>query len=198
MFRNKYYVILGILAATTITTQIAFAQSKKEDITNQIPLIKEYSKRGENDKAIKLAQEILQSDPNNIVALNLLTETYLNMDNLRAAEETAKKGLALKPNDPVSCRLLARIYRIKAEKNPKVANDNLTLALEQVQKGLVSNPNDIMLLAEEAQIYSEQGYKSKADQVITRALTISPNDKHLKRVKEMIGARKIEEKKTSK
>lgn len=191
MFRNKYYVILGILAAATISIQAAFAQIEKEDTKGQILLLKEYSKRNANDKVIKLAQEILQSDPNNITALNLLTETYINMDNLPVAEETAKKGLALEPNNPVTCRLLARIYRVKAGQDPKATSDNFTLALEQIQKGLVSNPDDIMLLAEQAQIYLAQGRKTKADQVITRALNISPDNNYLKTVKEKIEAREI-------
>lgn len=189
MCRNKYYVILGILVAATLSFQAVFAQ------TDQIPVLKEYSKRGESAKAIKLAQEILQSDPNNFTALDILTGVYINMGNLIAAEENAKKVLTLQPTDPVAHQLLARIYRIKAGKDPKSTTNNLTLALEYAQKGLVSNPNDVMLLAEEAQIYSARGHKTKAEQAISRALAINPDNNYLKMIKEKISASKrIEEK----
>ena len=196
MVKNKYYVVLsGVLAMVLVFTQGAFAQIKDEDIMDQILVLKEYSKTGQNGKAIKLAQEILQFDPNNIIALNILTQTYIRMDNLPAAEETAKKALALKPDDPVTCRLLAVIYTAKAKQDPKAASDNLTLAQEQIQKGLVSKPDDILLLAGQAEIYFQQGYKDKAILVIDRALLISPNSEYLKEVKKMIEATKIEEKK---
>jgi len=199
MARNKYYVILGILAMAVVFTQGAFAQIKKEDKSGQIPILKEYSKKGENNKAINLAQEILRVDPSNIAALNILTGVYINMDNLPAAEETVKKALAIEPDDPVACQLLVRLYRIKAAKNPSVATNNLNLAMEQLQKGLVSNPDDIMLLAEEAQIYSARGNKPKAQQIITRAIAISPENNYLKMLKEKIDAsQRIEQKETSK
>jgi tetratricopeptide (TPR) repeat protein len=190
MFKNKNYVILGFLIVVTIMAQVGYSQTNQD----QILILKEYSIKNENDKVVKLAREILKSDPNNIAVLNLLTEAYINMDNLPAAEETIQKALALKPNDPLASRLLARIYRLKANQDPQTAKDNLALALEQVESGLASDPNNIMLLAEKAQIYLEQGYKDPAKEIINNALTISPNNNYLKTVKKEIETAKIDEK----
>lgn len=198
MARNKYYVILGILAMAVVFTQGAFAQIKKEDKSGQILKLKGYSKTGENDKAINLAQEILRVDPGNIAALNILTGVYINMDNLPAAEETVKKASAIRPDDPVTCQLLARVYRLKGKKDPATRASNLTLALEEVQKGLVANPNDAMLLFEEAQIYLARSNKPKAEEIIARALAIDPGSVPLKKLKETIAAtERIKEKETS-
>lgn len=198
MFKKKYYVILGVVVLVLVTfsslaiyikkniTKFAFTQVKKEDFETQTRLIMRHLKNGENDLAIKLAKEYLTSNSNDITIINVLTEAYINKGDLSTAETTVRRGIAIQPDDPWACRLLGRIYRIKTEEDPNAKSNNLSLALEQVEKGLVSNPNDIWLLAEAAQIYSEQGDKAKANQTIERALNIVPNDNYLISVKENI------------
>lgn len=211
MFKKRYYVILGILVLGAILflpivikkniVKLAFAQvkEKKEEyvkektqskgqiqLNEQTMLILQHVKKGENDLAIKLAKEYLTSNPNDITAINVLTEAYINKDDLSSAEDTVKRAIAIQPNNPWSCRLLVRIYRIKAAESPDVKSKNLTLALELTERCLASNPDDIWVLSEVAQIYSEQGDKVKANHMIDSALRIAPNDTYLISVKENI------------
>ena len=201
MLKNKYYMKLCafVLVAVSILVidnlaKISFAQEKKQ-IKEESPKVVtrddtwpiiQYYKKGENDLTIDLAKKYLMSNPNNTTIINILAEAYINKHDLSAAEETLKRAMTIQPNDPWSCRLSARIYRNKVETVPLVKANNLTLALEQVEKGLVFSPDDVMLLAEAAEIYSQQGDNNKANRSIDRALTIAPDNTYLKSVKETI------------
>lgn len=196
MVSGIIFILASVIQKTTVND--TFAQIKKQDLKEQARstdqtqsedqknLITQHLKNKEYDSAIKLGKEYLASNPNDITAIDILTEAYINKGDLSAAETTVKKAVAIQPNDPWSCRLLARIYRIKTEKDAVARNNNLNLALQQAEKGLASNPNDIWLLAEVAQIYFEQGDKVKANKTIDKALGIRPNDMYLKSIKEMI------------
>lgn len=183
MSKNKYYVIAGILALITIFAQIAFSQQYSHE---KLIVIERLKDKGD-DPAIKLAEEYLASNPGDVDIINLLAETYVSRDNLTKAEETAKKAIAIQPNNPWSRRLLAKTYRLKAQEDPGLAEDNLTLALQQVKEGLGSNPNDPNLLVEAAEIYSGLGDKIKANEAIDLAIAIRPNDNSLKNMKESMG-----------
>lgn len=192
----KLGISVLVIISTIAIVEVVFAQVKKQvpkevkkqdlEFNNETNLIIQHIKKGENDAAIELAKEYLISNPNNITIINVLTEAYINKGDLSAAEETAKKGIAIQPGNPWACRLLARIYRIKSEKDPSAKSNNLNLALEHEKVGLASNPNDVWLLAEAAQIYSEMGDKVEANRAIGKALNISANETYLKTIKEMI------------
>lgn len=184
MLKNKYYVILGVLALITISTQVAFSQQYSED---RLRVINQLKEKGD-DSAIKLAEEYLVSNPNDVDIVNLLAETCISKNDLSKAEVALKKGIAVKPNNPWSRRLLAQVYRIKAEKDkdPNLRSNNLALALEQVKIGLGSNPNDVGLLTEAAQIYNRLGDNIRANEAIDLAITIKPNDATLNAVKASI------------
>jgi len=205
MLKNKYYVISAVLIFSALvilafnviqksSTKVPPTQIKKEYLGKQaeIPLtpehkaklILQYLNDGKNDLAIKLAKEYLQSNPNDTSIINALTEAYINKDDSSPAEDTVKKAIAMKPNEPWSCRLLAQIYRLKALKNPTTRSANLALALEQIERGLTSNPDDVRLLVEAAQVYSTQGDKVKANEKIDRALSIDPKNADIRFMKE--------------
>ncbi len=188
MFKNKYYVILGVLVLITISIQVAFSQVKKEETRfseEKYRVIKELKDK-ENDSAIKLAEGYLVSNPNDIDIVNLLVERYITKKDLSKAEVALKKGIVVKPNNPWTRRLLAQVYRLESQQDPTLKSDNLALALEQVKIGLGSNPNDVGLLIEATRIYSLQGDNIRAIEAIDLAITINPNDTTLKSEKENI------------
>lgn len=176
--------------ATIGIFDIAFAQAQKQDAgiefnAETLKMI-QHLKKGENDLAINLAKSYLSSNPNNITALNILTEAYINKGDLSSAETTVRRAMTIQSKDPWSCRLLARIYRIKPEGKPAVKKNNLILASDEIERALVFAPDDIGLLSEAAKIYSEQGNKDKANQMIERALRIASDDDYLLELKKII------------
>lgn len=173
-------LVLGIITVATAQVETEVKKQVPKQITKQdlsfkpeTQAIIQHVKKGENDSAIELAKKYLTSNPNDVAVINMLAEAYINKNNFSSAETALKEAIIIEPGNPWSCRLLARIYKIKPETNPAVKSNNLILALEQIQRGSVSNPNDVWLLAEEAQIYSQQGDKDKANQLIDRAISLS-------------------------
>ncbi len=185
MFRNKYCVTFVILALMAVLVQVAFSQEKRSYSESQMRVIKQLKEKGD-DPAIKSAEQYLASNPNDVDIINLLGEAYIANGDLSKAEVVMKRGTTLDPNNVWSRRLLAKIYRLKAEKNPSLAKDDLALALEQIKKGLGSNPNDPKLLVEAAEIYDGMGDKAKANESIDLAISIMPSDTSLKGIKASI------------
>lgn len=199
MFKKRDYIILGTLVITIISiyclviaeTKTTSTQVQQGTLINQIQVIQEHIRKGENDLAITLANRTLESDSTNIKVINLLAQAYINKNDLTNAEAVIKRAMTAKPDDPWSYKTLAHIYGMKAktQKDPNIRNRDLSLALEQLEKGLSYSPDNIWLLGDAAQIYFEQGDKVKANQTIDKALSINPNDTNLARIKEAINTK---------
>lgn len=192
MLKIKYYVLLVISATIMMATSFSLAQEEKKILKEMQThseakslAIKGLKEKGD-ESAIRAAEEHLASNPNDIDIINLLTESYINRDDLARAESTVKKALAVNPSSSWSHRLLTQIYRLKAEKNPALKNDSLVSAFDQVNIGLGSNPNDISLLAEKAQIYLQLGDKDKANETTDLAISIDRGNAGLKELKRVI------------
>ena len=216
MIKNKYYIKLGALifvlvaglflaiATQNDTISVVFGQDQAIDIEAKRAALKSKPdtskdvygeevrtllinlKEGKTDLVINRAEDALRSDPNATAFMNILAEAYLSKGDLSAAEESAKKAIAIQPNDPWSCRLLATIYRTKGAKDVDMKNNNLALALEYVEKGLASYPDETGLLVEAAEIYIKRGTLNMARLMIDKALSINPNDGWLNEIKERI------------
>ncbi len=185
MLRNKYCVAFTVLVLTALFTQVAFSQEKKSFTESQMRIIKQLKEKGD-EAAIKSAEEYLASNPNDVDITNLLGEIYINNHDLTKAEAVVKRAISLDPNNSWSRRILARVYRLRAEIMPSTAKENLALALEQVKKGLGTSPNDPKLLAEAAEIYNGMGDKTKANESIDLAISIKPSDTSLRELKTSI------------
>lgn len=203
MLKNEYTMKLGVSILLSVVififcfgiknnnTKLSFAEVRKEISRVQPEEVIQLYKEGKIDSALKLAKEYLTYNPDDVSIINILTEIYINKNDLSAAEEVVKKGIAIQQNNSWSRRLLASIYRrregsIDSKKSPEAKSNNLTLALEQVKIGLGFKPNDAWLLAEAAQIYLEQGDKNKANEAIESALNVEPQNDYFKNIKKRI------------
>jgi len=183
MLKNKYYAIL--VALLLAVSNLACAQVKQTDPAQE-KLITQYFNEKKYDLVVEKAKEYLTANPGNVTIINLLTEAYINKTDFAAAETTVKKAIAIQSNNPWSSRLLACIYREKAnvQKKPTIKSATLILAAKEAERGLASNPEDVGLLAEAARIYSAQGDKAKVNQVIDKAIRIDPKNTYLRDLKE--------------
>ena len=134
-------------------------------------------KGAKGDSAINLTREYLVSNPNDTEILNLLANAYMDKGNLKAAQETVAKAIALKPSDPLSAKTSARISAFKAMGSP---DNNIAPAVEQIDRALVLNPNDVSLLDAKAELYAftaklyiAEGDIDKAYEVLDKAISLS-------------------------
>lgn len=191
MFKNKYCTFGVLVLAFAVSlifvpgvknsfVKTAFALDENIDVKKQPPVkdtgspIAQRLKEQGDDSAIKAAEEYLVLSPNNTGMLNLLAEAYIKKNNLTAAEETVKKAIALKPEDPFSNRVLARVCVLKAGMDPAKAS----LALEKVEKALILNPNDVSLLTSKAEMCAAKGDINKANAAIDKAISLDTDPSH--------------------
>jgi Flp pilus assembly protein TadD len=195
MFKNKWYALCNASVPVTIlilvigfsgsSLKISFAQSAGKDAGGKAQVIMLYLRHGENDLAIKSAEEWLIANPEDIAVINVLAEAYINKGDLANAETTLQKAEKVRPDNVSSRKLLARVYKMNAEKFPAAKEKNLNLALGQLK---TCDPSDGDVLFEMAQIYAGLNDKSMANQTLDRALTLSPNDTRLANFKKKINA----------
>lgn len=82
------------------------------------------------NKAIKLNQEILESDPENIAALNRLAKAFLESGNHDKAIKTYKKVLAIDRYNPIASKNIERLESGKSTvSKEKSVNSSLVVGL---------------------------------------------------------------------
>ncbi len=69
------------------------------------------------NNAIAIFQEVLDQDPNNVIALKQIASLYLDIDQSDKAKEYQQKVLALKPDDAVAYYTIGQIDWKKAYNN---------------------------------------------------------------------------------
>ncbi len=116
--------------------------------------------------AIKIFNHILIIQPNNIEALNSLSNLYRNNKQLDLAFTTINRSLVINPNNSVSFNILANLYyQIRDMKN----------AIEYYQKALRLNPKLFEAHVNLANCYSTQNKFLAAKDHYMQALEIEPD-----------------------
>ncbi|HUU00878.1 MAG TPA: tetratricopeptide repeat protein [Myxococcota bacterium] len=103
----------------------------------------------DNDReAEKLYRRVLESDPQNILALDALQEHYAKFGPVEMLLEVVEKQAAVTPDPPSAVWLLYRAARLLRE---RIGDEDR--AIETLSRALVLSPGNHMLLAEMAAIY---------------------------------------------
>lgn len=161
--------------------------------------MKELTSRGRNRSAIRVGEEYLKTNPDDVSVRNLLAESYITEGDLSEAEGIVKQTLKVKPSDTWALRLSARINRMTPadSKDPAMKANRLKAGMADAERGLAANPEDVWLMAEKAQIFADQGEQAKANQTIDRAISLASGDDRtcLVSIKENMNKPKAEPKK---
>ncbi len=193
MKRKYAYAAIVFLATTFVVSRLSFclAQTKGADMEKLREEIKASTQKHDHASVIKLGEEYLKSDPENIEVLVILTESYLSSkEYFTKADETIKKALAIGPNDIWILKTAAKSKRIQAEQSKSNAEKQklLNSAQETIDKLLKLAPDDAWINAEAALVYLAQGKKNEATKAIKKAIDAQPNDPYIKNIKTKIDA----------
>jgi Flp pilus assembly protein TadD len=155
------------------------------DSEGRLNQLRELSQKGENEEAIKVAQECLQAEPANIEALILLAECNARLSRFAQAREAIEKALKIELNNIWALKALAVIYRDEAEQSdsPDRRQELLNLARDRIEQALRLNPSDAWTNAEAALIYLSRGEKEEASKSIEKALSLQAEEAYFKGIK---------------
>ena len=123
---------------------------------------------GQRDFALAIAQcrQILDRDPRNIDALNLLGGAYIEQGDASAAIDVLTRAVTLKPGDAALEANLGSA--LATAKRFDAAEEHLIHAVAQV-------PDDVDTLANLARVQFERELFSKATATFASALALAPN-----------------------
>ena len=123
---------------------------------------------GQRDFALAIAQcrQILDRDPRNIDALNLLGGAYIEQGDASAAIDVLTRAVTLKPGDAALEANLG--LALATAKRFDAAEEHLIRAVAQV-------PDDVDTLANLARVQFERELFSKATATFASALALAPN-----------------------
>ncbi|MDD5130360.1 MAG: tetratricopeptide repeat protein [Candidatus Omnitrophica bacterium] len=180
-----------------VFAQTDFAEEKKPDLSQSPAENPKYQlienlKKGNDNSAVRLAEEYLALNPDDVDILCLLAEAYIRKNNLPAAEEASKKAVAVKPNSSFANTVLANIYVLKANAD----SAEIPEALKKIDKALKLNPKDISLLISKAELYLATGEAEKANSLLIEAGKMnidSSQQQMLTKLKQMVNKTDLEE-----
>ena len=111
-----------------------------------------------------------------------LAERFLTYQDFASSERISKKILEKLKYPSRALRLLAGLYRQKAElTNSSLERECfLKLAQEEIKKSLANWPHDPWAFAEAARIYSLLGHRKQAMEAIGKALSLAPQEEKFK------------------
>ena len=141
----------------------------------------EYESTGRGElatQAIDAYKKALEKDPDSVVIMERLAETYAKSQHIRDAVLEAQAVLRIDPDDVAAHRLLARIYvRNLGDINAgEVQQENLTKAIEQFKAVLKGDPSDLSSALWLARLYRFQNQHAEAEQVLRDALRQDPGN----------------------
>jgi FimV-like protein len=170
-------------------------------------LARAYLKNGEFDKAVKLAEQVIASQPDQNYGYLLLCDIYLSNKQLDQAEKVLQEGIAARgPQQSIRLRMrLGRIYEFKGDdaaarkvyealrkdfpESPRPLFALGTLAdrlgdkrqaLELYQEALRKDKNDTLSLNNLAYLYAENySEKKKALELAIRAYRLAPTSPNI-------------------
>lgn len=122
--------------------------------------------RGDLDEAARIFSHILEMDPNNLTAHNLLGICFIKMGRESEALYHWRKVIELKPNSIDARRNLAKV--LASRKLYRQAEEQFLTVLEL-------NPDDVKALVELGDIALESGDVESAEEYYARVLEIDPD-----------------------
>lgn len=101
----------------TLTDTLLEEQSHVQDISTLIKRSKDFYSKENYNRAIEVAQSILEREPTNVEALNILTYSYYKKNEEKEAIEYCTRWIAADIQNPsIPLALLADIYKKRAER----------------------------------------------------------------------------------
>ncbi len=137
-----------------------------------------FEKESKYDKATKLIEEILETDPKNAHAWNFLGYSMLERgQKLDTALDYIKKAIKLKPNDGYIRDSLGWYY---------FKTGKYKMALVELRKAIAQVPNDVSINKHLAIVYTKMNNFSKAKEFIRKALAFSQSESDKKELNEVL------------
>ncbi len=137
-----------------------------------------FEKEDEFEKATKLIEKVLESDPNDAHAWNFLGYSLLERnEKISQAYSYIKKAIDLRPKDGYIRDSLGWYY---------YKTGNIKQALKELKKAIRSVPDDVSINKHLAVIYVDLKNFKKAQQFIQKALKVSSNENERKELKEVL------------
>lgn len=125
-----------------------------------------YSEKGEDDKAVADLTVLLESDAQNVVVLEAITEILTKLKKYDKAFEYVQKVIDLKPMSPEGYLLRARLHAMK---------DDDKASLADLDKALELDPRNLLGLFMRIGVHGALGNKDKAKQDSDLLLRIAPD-----------------------
>lgn len=125
-----------------------------------------YSEKGEDDKAVADLTILLESDAQNVVVLEAITEILTKLKKYDKAFEYVQKVIDLKPMSPEGYLLRARLHAMK---------DDDKASLVDLDKALELDPRNLLGLFMRIGVHGALGNKDKAKQDSDLLLRIAPD-----------------------
>jgi Flp pilus assembly protein TadD len=122
--------------------------------------------QGKYRTAEKQYQQILATDPNNLVALSNLGVVYFRTGKIRSAESTLKKALAIAPNDDFVLTTLGIVHYRQSRFDD---------ALMELRRAIEINPNSATAHNYLGITASQKGRQQEAETEIFQAIAKNPN-----------------------
>ena len=125
-----------------------------------------YLSKNETEKALADLQALLERDPKDVVAHQVVAEVLTRMKEYDKATEHLDKLIELNPNSATSYTLRARV---------KLASGDAKAALADVNQGLQIKPRNIGALLLRSNVHSQLGNQEAALADVDRAMEIDPD-----------------------
>ena len=122
---------------------------------------------GENGKAMRAAEKLMQLDAAEPEFLYLHGASALQNGNLKAAENSLTKYFEIRPSDPRGCVALGLVYAAQADK--------LDVARAQMEKCIELNPSNTEAKYQLGLYYKSQGETAKSIEYFEATVADAPN-----------------------
>lgn len=122
---------------------------------------------GHSSKAVKAAEKLLALNSGAPEFIYLYGAASLQNNSLRAAEDSLKRFLELRPEDSRGCLALGLTYAAQ--------NDKFEKARAQLSHCIEMNPRDVESIYQLGLSYKTQGEPAKAVEYLERATALAPN-----------------------
>ena len=126
-----------------------------------------YRQMGNYDDAINCFEEVVDENPSDVLANNHLGAVYALQEKHEKAIEAYKRGLKFDPHHPILLFNIAKSYAALGEKAE---------ALSSLEGALRARPGWTEAIEAYADLLLEENKVDEADEVVTQALQITPDD----------------------
>ena len=124
-----------------------------------------YAAMGDYDKGITELKGLLSGNENNMEVMAQLAGIYLKKEDYGAAEETARKMIAIKPESDGGYKTLIKVY---------IANQRLKDALAVLEKAEKVSPEDLEIKVEKGRLLVSLKEYRKAMKVFQKITKLNP------------------------